>query len=67
MTTHWLLWDDHEPLAVTIVWTPELADMARELGRKIDGPYTLAAEGMSSALMAKAVAEASRRIGLRSR
>jgi hypothetical protein len=52
---------------VTIVWTPELADMARELGRKIDGPYTLAAEGMSSALAAKAVAEASRRIGLRSR
>lgn len=37
---HWLLWDyvERSPTA-TLVWDASVADRARELGRRIEGPF----------------------------
>jgi hypothetical protein len=62
MTTHWLLWDGN---AVTIIWNADFAAVARELGRRVEGPYVLAekSEGMNTAAMAEAVAKAAKQVG----
>lgn len=42
---HWLLWDDRLPWpTATIVWDANLADVARELGRRVEGPFRLVSD-----------------------